>query len=98
MRRAIGFGALGVGAASVLVGGLFGGTAIGDRNESASHCRGTACDAFGASRYRDAQDAAKVSTVLVTVGLVAVAAGAVLVVTSKRTKVAIAPGLMRGTF
>ena len=97
-RRWIGWSAIGVGGAGLIVGSVFGGMAIRDRDQATSHCRGTACDVEGAFHYRESQDSARISTVAFALGLGAAAAGAVLVLVSKDTRVAVGPGILRGTF
>ena len=76
--RLVGFVLVGVGAAGIVTSGIFGGLAIGQRDDASAHCRGNVCDAVGADRYRSAQSMATVSTVAFVVGAAAAVAGGYL--------------------
>jgi hypothetical protein len=81
-RRLGGYIALGVSAAGFAAGATFGVLAIEARNQASDHCVGNRCDAEGASRWRDAQSRATLSTIGFLAGAIAGGAGAWLLLTS----------------
>ncbi len=87
-RRTAGFVTMGVGAAGLIVGSVFGLHAISKNNESdnASDCMGDVCVAggVGATARSDARTAGNISTVAFAIGGVAVATGLVLVLTDSK--------------
>jgi hypothetical protein len=67
-----------VGVTGLLVGGIFGGLALGARSDIRAHCIERACDDTGLDAVDRGQGFATVSTVGVVVGLVGFAAATVL--------------------
>jgi hypothetical protein len=87
------------GAAGLIVGGVFGATAISKKNSA--HCNGVDCSAStpdGARSLHDAQTAATTSTVFFIVGGALVAAGAALWVFAPTPTVAVSPFGVEGVF
>jgi len=83
-RRTIGLVVGAVGVVGVAVGSIYGLKAMSRNDESSSHCRtSNLCDADGLSLRDDAKKFATISTVFFIVGGVALATGAVLVLTEK---------------
>lgn len=82
-QQPAGFVALGVGAVALGVGTYFGVRALSLGSESADHCPGDVCDAQGYAAYDDGRTAAMASNITVGVGLVAVVAGVVLLLTAE---------------
>jgi len=93
-RRIVAIAVAGAGVVSIGIGGYFGlhaSSLLGDSNDG-GHCRpDNHCDATGASLRHDAQSAGNVSTVLLGVGLAAVAGGAVLYLTAPKRAATKAP-------
>jgi hypothetical protein len=85
-RRTAGFIAGGVGAAGLILGGVFGAIAIGNRNDMSAHCAGSVCDSVGVAAHDDAQRNALLSTIGFGVGIVGIATGAYLLLTTPQTK------------
>lgn len=87
----------GVGVAALGAGLYFGARALSLKGDSDPHCEGDLCDPQGFALRNDARSAGNVSTIVVAVGAVAIATGAVLWLTdgsarSERPKVtALAP-------
>ncbi len=79
-QRTIAVVSLGVGAAGLLVGGIFGLISLSDHNKAGELCQvATRCESeAGVDAWRDARSAGNVSTIAFIVGGVGVAAGAVL--------------------
>jgi hypothetical protein len=91
-QRTLGWVALGVGAAGVIVGGIFGLMTIAEKNTVDEHCTGSFCDAEGLDANESAKDAATVSTIAFATAGIAVVAGVVLFVTApKETRAALGP-------
>jgi hypothetical protein len=78
------WGLAGVGAAGVVAGSVFGVLTFTQKSAGDSHCAGAYCDASGLSSQDAAHTSATVSTVAFAVGLVALAADAVLLLTRPR--------------
>jgi hypothetical protein len=99
-KRLAGWIALGGGAATLAVGATFGILAISARDAAGTHCAGKYCDPDGAPHYQEAQDRAAVSSVALGVGVLAVAAGAYLLITAPKAPptTAITPFGLRTTF
>lgn len=85
-QRSLGWAALGVGAAGVVVGGIFGLRTIAEKNTVDEHCAGSFCNAMGLEANEAAKDAGTVSTIAFSVAAVAVVAGVVLLVTAPRSR------------
>jgi hypothetical protein len=110
-QRIVGFVVGGVGLVALGVGAVFGVKAISGANDvknacpTADTCKAGALDT-ARSDYDGAKTAATLSTVLVPVGAVALAAGAVLILTAPKGGVYVTPEVgkgsagigMRGTF
>jgi hypothetical protein len=80
------YGLLGVGAAAVVVGGVFGVRAISDSNQAKGMCAGTQCsDPRALSINDEARSSATVANVALAAGVVAVGAGAILWLLSPST-------------
>jgi hypothetical protein len=77
------FGLAGLGAAGVVLGSVFGVLTFSQKSDGDSHCSGTYCDATGLSSQDAAHTSATISTVALGVGLAALAADAVLLLTWK---------------
>jgi hypothetical protein len=75
------WGLAGLGAAGVVAGSVFGVLTFTQKSAGDSHCSGAYCDASGLSSQDAAHTSATVSTVAFAVGLVALAADAVLLLT-----------------
>ena len=86
--RTVGMVAVGVGAASVLVGGYFGLSASSKWNGAFDdgHCKGSVCDATGQDQTDSARSAATLSNVFIGAGAVVAATGAVLWITAPKEK------------
>ncbi len=93
----LGWVALGVGVVGVGVGSYFGLQTFSKQKDSEDHCDGTACDQAGVDLRDEASGAATISTVAFGVGIVGVALGSVLLLTSgnseKDTAVWVAPAV-----
>jgi hypothetical protein len=72
----------GAGLAAVIVGSIFGLSAKSTYDDSAPYCSGDYCTAQGITLRDNARDKAEVSTITLTTGLIAVAAGVVMWVVS----------------
>ncbi len=84
IRRAAGYGVGGAGLAALAVGAFFGVKALSKKSESDSKCIGVACrDASAVGAYEDAKTFSHVADVGLGIGVVALAAGAYLVLTSR---------------
>jgi hypothetical protein len=75
------WGLAGVGAAGIVVGSVFGVLTLTQKADGDSHCTGAYCDASGLSSQDSAHTSATVSTVAFAVGLAALAADAVILLT-----------------
>jgi hypothetical protein len=75
------WGLAGVGAAGIVAGSVFGVLTFTQKSAGDSHCSGAFCDASGLSSQDAAHTSATISTVAFAVGLVALAADAVLLLT-----------------
>jgi hypothetical protein len=84
----IGFG---VGAAGLLLGGITGAIAIGDRSKLAGECTGTTCDPSHQGDLNSYHSMGTLSTVGFVVGGVGVAAGAVLLLMQPHGSAAVRP-------
>jgi hypothetical protein len=83
-RRVIGYVVAGVGLVGVGVGTYFGLHASSLHSDGNAHCQATACDPEGIDLQDQARSAASLSTVGFAVGVVGLATGAYLVLTSPR--------------
>jgi hypothetical protein len=81
-QRTVGFVIGGAGLAGVVVGAVFGGVAASQASDADELCEGSLCTQQGLDMHDEASDSATVSTVLFGVGLAAVAAGVVIVLTA----------------
>jgi hypothetical protein len=94
--RTVGLVLVGVGAASLVVGGVTGIMTLGRASTVKDHCDGDlACDSEGASAASSGQTLSLVSTITVIAGVVGVGAGSVLLLTTPSKKTAsttIGPG------
>ena len=98
VQRTLGLGAVGVGAATFVVGTIFGMQAIVKGRDANGACRsGTACSNAGAVHENDvAKSYADVSTALIPIGVVLAAAGGLLMLTSRGSvETTVAPGTAR---
>jgi hypothetical protein len=84
--RTVGFVVAGVGLVGLGVGSYFGVRAMSLKGDVDDHCRGAGCDDLGFAAQRDAHGASDAATVLMTTGAIALAAGAVLVLVSPRSR------------
>jgi hypothetical protein len=85
-QRTLGFVALGIGAAGVVVGGISGVMTISEKNTVDEHCSGSFCNAQGLEANEAAKDAATVSTIAFSAAAIAVVTGVVLVLTAPRAR------------
>jgi hypothetical protein len=88
---------VGVGVASLGVGTYFGVTALGKKSDANQYCGGlnggpNDCTAEGVSLRKDAGDNGTLSTIFVGVGVAAIAAGAVLWLTTPKTGTRVGAG------
>lgn len=91
-QRTAGWIVIGVGAASLLVGGITGVMTLDRASTVEDHCDGNlACDSEGADAARSGSTLSTISTITVIGGLAAVAGGTLLVLTSPSKKTALAP-------
>jgi hypothetical protein len=94
--RTVGWVLVGVGGASLIVGGVTGIMTLGRASTVKDHCDGDlACDSEGASAASSGQTLSLVSTITVIAGVVGLGAGSVLLLTTPSTKTAsttIGPG------
>jgi serine/threonine-protein kinase len=99
-QRILGATAAGVGVVGLVVGGIFGATAIGKNSQANDgNCTGNSCTQKGVDLRREAVNAGNVSTVAFIVGGVAVAGGAVLWFTAPSNHgVVAAPAVGDGTY
>jgi hypothetical protein len=81
-RLVLGLVGIGVGVAGAGVGTYFGMRTFSKKNEAASHCVATECDATGVSLEADAHQSATVSTVAFVAGGASLALGTWLTLTS----------------
>jgi hypothetical protein len=82
-QKTLAFGAGGIGVAGLTVGAIFGGIALGKKNDA--RCDANVCASTDqASTYDEARKAGNVSTIAFAVGGVALAAGVVLFVTAPK--------------
>jgi hypothetical protein len=86
------FGLAGLGAAGIVAGSIFGVLTFSQKSEGDSHCSGSYCDASGLSSQDAAHTSATISTVAFAVGLAALAADAVLLLTWKGARPAARTG------
>jgi len=82
-QRTVGYVVGGAGIAALALGSYFGLKAKSQTQDADQHCDGKYCDATGLAGHDDAKRSALYSTIGFGVGLTAVAAGAVLVITGK---------------
>jgi hypothetical protein len=98
-QRIVGMSVTGVGVVGVLVGGFFGLRAMSKRDASRDHCRPddpNVCSGEGVALRDEAIAAGNVSTIAMTVGVVAVAAGITIWLTAPsepRTSLRLSPTL-----
>jgi serine/threonine-protein kinase len=78
-QRYIAVGVAGVGVVGLVLGGVFGASALSKNSDANNgHCQANTCDADGVSLRKDAVSAGNLSTVMFIAGGVALAGGAVL--------------------
>ncbi len=85
-RRRAGFVVGGFGVAGVVVGAVFGVSAIGKKSDEKAHCQGSFCDATGLELDAQAHRSAALSTVAVSAGIAAIGVGLALVLVSRAPK------------
>jgi hypothetical protein len=85
-RRTIGFIVAGVGIAGLAVGTVFGIKALGSKSDVDAGCVEARCTQAGLDAADDARSAATLSTIGLGVGIVGLAVGTYLVLTSPRAK------------
>jgi hypothetical protein len=85
-RRTVGFVVGGVGIAGLAVGTLFGVKALGSKSDVDAGCVDARCTQAGLDAAGDARSAATLSTIGFGVGIVGLAVGTYLVLTSPRAK------------
>lgn len=95
--RALSYVALGVGAAGIVVGGIFGGVALSDKNALAAHCSGDACPASEQADIDQLHSNSLISSVALGVGLAGLAAGIVLYFVGRDPASASAAGSARAS-
>lgn len=86
-RLVLGLVGIGVGVVGAGVGTYFGMRTFSKKNEAASHCVATECDATGVSLQADAHQSATASTVAFVAGGASLALGAWLTLTSRSSAV-----------
>ncbi|HEX9621199.1 MAG TPA: hypothetical protein VF989_13740 [Polyangiaceae bacterium] len=92
-QRVVGYVVGGLGVAGLAIGTVFGLKAISDNNASADLCRtDTLCSPEGLTKREDARDAATISTLAFTAGVVLAASGVVLVLTAPEAPEAASSG------
>jgi len=79
-RRIMGVALLGVGAASIAVGTVFGVRTFSKKSDSDTHCKKTLCDEEGLSLRDEAENSATISTIAFAAGAGAAIAGVILLV------------------
>ncbi|HWL89455.1 MAG TPA: hypothetical protein VNO21_26810, partial [Polyangiaceae bacterium] len=86
-RRWVGIGLVGLGAAGVAAGSIFGLKASSKWSDAKGQCDSNVCTQDGVSLASDARSAGNISTVAFIAGAVALVTGAVLIITapSKRS-------------
>jgi hypothetical protein len=95
-RRPAGFVVGGLGVASLAVGSYFGVRALNSRSDSDAGCTNGRCrDAASANAYDDAKSFAHVADATLAIGIVGVAVGSYLVLTSSTTTETAAPTVAR---
>jgi hypothetical protein len=77
----VGWGAVGVGVVALGVGTVFGIKSLSDKGKSDDQCNPQGCSQSGLDSYSDARNAAHVADVALIVGVVAVGAGVVILLT-----------------
>jgi hypothetical protein len=84
LPRTLGYVALGVGAAGLAIGTYFGIRALSSQSESEADCAASVCrDPSGVSAHQDAQAFSRAADIGLAIGLSGVAAGCVLLLTSR---------------
>ena len=99
-QRTIGFAVGAIGIVGVTIGSIYGLRAMSRNDDSSSHCRtATLCDGDGLSLREDARRFATISTIAFVAGGVALASGAVLVLTARgpRSSVSVGVGTVPST-
>ena len=99
-QRTIGFAVGAIGIVGVTIGSIYGLRAMSRNDDSSSHCRtATLCDGDGLSLREDARRFATISTIGFVAGGVALASGAVLVLTARgpRSSVSVGVGTVPAT-
>jgi len=96
-RRTIGFVVGGVGIAGVALGTVFGLRALSEKNDVDAECDGAKCTPRGAAAADDARSAATIATIGFGVGIVGLAVGTYLVLTSPGARSSGALGLAPAT-
>jgi serine/threonine-protein kinase len=82
VRRPLGIGLIGAGAAGVVVGGVFGIRALVLNGETSGVCSGDRCNAAGVDERNSARTSGDISTVAFAAGAAAAGAGVLLLLTS----------------
>lgn len=90
-QRAVGWVAIGIGAAALGAGAFFGLRTFSEKSTVDEHCSGTRCDETGLRANDDARDAATLSTIAFALGGAAVATGVVLLFTAPTARTAPGP-------
>lgn len=96
LNKTLGYAALGVGAAGVVVGGIFGVLAIGAHGSLADECQNGTCDSTKDGDVSSYHTKGLVSTIGFVVGGVGLAAGAVLILTAPKSHAEAHVGLGAG--
>ncbi len=93
--KMLGWTAGGVGVATLAVGGVFFGLSLADKSSADPHCPNKVCDPIGRQSINEAWTFADVSTVLVGVGVVALALSVTFFIIAPKT-VPVQAGLLVG--
>jgi len=86
VQRTLGWVTLGLGAASLAVGGGFGIVSLGKRDAAGKHCNGDICDETSAQYREDAIRAGNVATATAIAGGAAAGLGIILLLTAPSSK------------
>jgi hypothetical protein len=84
--RYVGYGAAGLGIVAIGIGTVFGIKSLSDKRASDDACPPRGCTPAGLQSYDDARSAARIADIAIAVGVVALAAGVVLVLTSPSSR------------